>query len=68
MSTQAVANKLVEFCTAGRYEECYEQRYSLNCLSIEPDGATVEVCEGMEEIAAKGIAWTEQMKKFHGLP
>jgi len=66
MSTQEIANKLVAFCKEGKYEECYEQLYSPNCLSIEPAGAAMELCEGMEQIAAKGIAWTEQMKDFHG--
>ncbi len=66
MNTQDMANKLVAFCREGKYEECYEQLYSENCISIEPAGAFMEVCEGMEQIAAKGIAWTEQMKEFHG--
>jgi len=66
MSTEEVANKLVAFCQAGKYEECYEQLYSANCMSIEPAGAPMEVCEGLEQIAAKGIAWTEQIKELHG--
>jgi len=66
MTTQEIANKLVTLCKAGKYEECYEQLYSPNCMSIEPAGAALEVCEGLDQIAAKGIAWTEQMKEYHG--
>ncbi len=66
MNTKDVADRLVAFCKEGKYEECYEQLYSPNCISIEPAGAAMEVCEGLEQIAAKGIVWTEQMKEFHG--
>lgn len=66
MTTQEVANRLVELCNAGDYETCYKELYSPQCVSIEPKGAMMERCEGLEAMAEKGKAWNEMMEEFHG--
>lgn len=66
MTTQEVANKLVELCRKGDFQTVYQELYSPECVSLEPKGAPMEVCNGMEEIAAKGKAWNESMEEFHG--
>ena len=66
MTTQEIANRLVELCRKGEYGTVYQELYSPQCISIEPKGAQVEVCNGLEEMAAKGKAWNESMEEFHG--
>lgn len=66
MSTQEIANKLADLCRKGDYETIYQELYSPACVSIEPKGAMMEVCEGLEAMAAKGKAWNESMEEFHG--
>jgi len=66
MNTQEVATKLADLCRKGEFETIYRDLYSPECVSIEPKGAPMEVCNGMEEMAAKGKAWNESMEEFHG--
>ncbi len=66
MTTQEIANRLVELCRKGDYETVYKELYSPDCVSLEPKGAMMEVCNGLEEMAAKGKAWNEMMEEYHG--
>ncbi len=66
MTTQEIANKLVDLYKKGEFETIYKELYSPACMSIEPKGAEMEVCNGLEEMAAKGKKWNESMEEFHG--
>jgi len=63
MTTTEVANRLYELCKAGDYNTCYQELYAQDCKSIENDGT---VCNGLEEMAAKGKQWNEGIEEFHG--
>lgn len=66
MTTEEIANKLVAYCRAGKYKECYEELYDLeNVESIEPKGAMNEYCKGMEQLQKKGEAWNAMMEELH---
>jgi len=66
MTTQEVANKLVEYCRKGDYATCYKELYAQECLSLESAGAMMERAEGLEAMAEKGKMWNESMVEFHG--
>ena len=66
MTTQEIANRLVELCRKGDYSTCYEELYSPDVWSIEPKGAMNEKVQGMEGIQMKGKQWNENMLEFHG--
>jgi len=66
MTTQEIATRLVDLCRKGEFETGYKELYSPDCVSIEPEGAQMEVCNGLEEMAAKGKMWNESMEEFHG--
>jgi hypothetical protein len=66
MTTQEIAEKLVAYCREGKYQECYQELYSPNCVSIEPKGSPMERAEGMEQIAEKGKMWNSMVEEFHG--
>lgn len=66
MTTQEIATKLVDLCRKGEFQTVYQELYAPNCVSIEPKGAPMEVCEGLEAMAVKGKAWNESMEEFHG--
>lgn len=65
MSTQEVANKLVEYCRMGQFEKCYQELYSTDCKSIEPQGAMMPLAEGMEAIKKKGEMWQSMVQEIH---
>lgn len=66
MTTQEIANQLVDLCRKGDFETAYRELYSPDCISIEPKGAQIELCEGMEAMKEKGRIWNESMEEFHG--
>lgn len=66
MTTQEVANRWAELCRQGDFKTCYEELYSQECVSIEPQGAQWERAEGMEEMAKKGAMWNEMVTETHG--
>ncbi len=63
MTTQEIANRLVELCNKQDYETCYEELYSPEIVSIEADGTSVQ---GFEAMAAKGKQWNESIEKWNG--
>ena len=66
MTTQEVANRLVEICREGAWQKAYEELYSSNCESIEPAGAPWPHAKGMAEIAKKGEMFNEMVEEMHG--
>lgn len=69
MTTQEVANKLVEYCRAGKFEDAYKELYSPKAVSLEMEGAQgfpLRV-EGMEAIKEKGEQWNSMVEEFHGM-
>ena len=60
MTTQEIANKVVELCRQGKFEEAYGL-YSPNIVSVEagaPPGQSRE-SKGMDAVKAKAQWWTE---------
>ncbi len=57
MNTKDLANNLVEWCNKGDYDRCYQELYSPNIVSIEPDWAEHSHLEGMDAVAKKGEWW-----------
>jgi len=63
MTTQEIANRLVELCSKGDYSTCYEELYSPEIKSIEADGSVVN---GFDGIAQKGKEWNANIEEFLG--
>ncbi len=59
METKEIAEKLVAWCNEGNYENCYQQLYSPEIVSIEAPGAQHPISNGFEEVAKKGEWWEE---------
>lgn len=66
MSTQEVANKLVELCRRGEWQQVHDELYHQDCESIEPAGTPWGNVKGMEAIAQKGQQWASSIEEFHG--
>jgi hypothetical protein len=67
MSTQEIANRLVELCRVGDYATCYQELFSNDAVSIEPDHTPApQRAEGMDAILEKGKAWQEMIEEVHG--
>lgn len=65
MSTQEVANRLVELCRTGAYDQAHQELYAADALSIEPEGTPNPRVQGMDAIKAKGEQWQQTMEEVH---
>ncbi len=66
MSTQEIANRLVELCRKGDYPTCYQELFSSNAKSIEPNADFgPPVTEGLDNILKKGQALNEMVEEMH---
>lgn len=69
MTTQEIANKLVEYCSTGDWEKAHAELYADNAISIEMEGAkefTYKV-EGLDAIKEKGVKFESMVEEFHGM-
>ena len=60
MSTQEVANTLVQLCSQGKFDEATAKLYAPDILSVEagaPPGQSRET-KGLDAVKAKGEWWT----------
>jgi len=66
MTTQEIANRLVSLCREGKFQECIEELYSPDIISIEPEGGPWETkVQGFEALAKKGKEWEDMVAEFH---
>ena len=65
MSTQEVADRLVEMCRQGQNMEALSELYAENCVSREMPGAPVELTEGLAAIKKKSETWYATVEEIH---
>jgi len=65
MTTQEVANRLVELCRAGKYEQTVKELYSPDIVSIEPEGMPNRIVKGLDGIAEKGKKFESMIEKMN---
>jgi SnoaL-like domain len=70
-STKEVADRLVELCRHGKFEEAIKELYSKDAESIEPAKAAAQGWDihikGLDKFAEKGEQWRGMTEKFHGV-
>jgi len=66
MTTQEVANRLVELCRTGQILQAQEELYGETIVSIEPKGAQVERAEGLKAVSEKGKNFAGMIEERHG--
>ena len=65
MTTQEIADRLVALCREGKYDQVYQELYSEDAWSIEPEGNPFGTSKGMEAMKEKGKQWNEMVETFH---
>jgi hypothetical protein len=65
MTTQEVANRLVELCREGKYEQAVKELYSPEIVSVEAEGSPHRIVKGLEAIAKKGERFESKIEKMN---
>ena len=66
MTTQEIADRLIELCRQGNYQQAQEELYHKDAESIEPEGTPGGNAKGMDAIAEKGKQWAGSVEAVHG--
>ena len=68
MTTQEIANRLVELCSKGDYETAQNELFAQDCISIEPYGTPEfeKETKGLDAIKAKGKKWASMVEENYG--
>jgi len=65
MTTQEVANRLVELCRAGKNDQAVKELYAPEIVSVEPEGVPNRIVKGLAAIAEKGRKFQDSIAQFN---
>ena len=66
MTTQEVANRLIELCRMGQIQQAIEELYGVEIASIEPANSFVKSAKGIQAVVAKGKEFASMIEERHG--
>jgi hypothetical protein len=68
MTTQEIADRLVELCRQGEYEKAQKELYANDAISIEPYStpAFEKETKGLKAILEKGHKFEAMVEEMHG--
>jgi len=69
MSTQDIANRLVELCSKGDFEGAQKELFADDCVSIEPHASPAfeKETKGLDAIIEKGKKWASMVEEYHSM-
>lgn len=65
MTTQQIADRLVELCRQGKFEEAQSELFAEHAKSVEAEGAPNRIVEGAAAIRKKGQEFDETVEAVH---
>ncbi|MEM9364234.1 MAG: nuclear transport factor 2 family protein [Bacteroidota bacterium] len=66
MTTQEVANRLVDLCRQGLFMDAIKELYSQDIVSIEPDGSPMKEVKGLDAVLQKTEHFNTMVEETHG--
>jgi len=66
MTTQEIANRLVELCRNGQSDQAYKELFAKDAVAVEPAKWNVPDTKGLDALLEKSKKWTENISEFHG--
>lgn len=66
MTTQDIANKLVELCRTQQYDQAYKDLFAKDAVANEPAYTQQPEVKGLDNLLAKGAQFAADVKEFHG--
>lgn len=69
MTTQAIANLLVELCRQGQFETAQTELFAKDAVSKEPYATPDfdQETKGMDAILEKGRKWSDMVEQMHNM-
>ena len=69
MTTQQIADRLVELCRTGQFEQAYTELFADDAVSIEPEamGPFEKETKGLDNLHKKAQQFGEMTEEVHGV-
>lgn len=69
MTTQQIADRLVELCRQGKFGTAQKELYATDAVSTETEEspAFAKETKGLDAIEKKGQVWMEMVQEMHGV-
>ena len=65
MTIEAIANRLVEICRAGNWNDAYRELFAADAKAYEMEGVPDRMTEGVDALIAKGEAHAANWETVH---
>lgn len=65
MSIEAIANRLVEICRAGNWNDAYRELFATDAIAYEMEGLPDRITRGVDNLIAKGEAHAANWETVH---
>lgn len=65
MTTQQLADRLVELCRSGKNDQCYTELFAPHATAHEMPGFPNADTKGVDQLLAKSAAWAENVQEIH---
>lgn len=66
MTTQEIANRLVELCRTGQNAQAYKELFSPDAIAIEPESTPQRETKGLDALLAKLDYFGTMIETYHG--
>ena len=67
MTTVDIANRLVEICRSGQFDDAYHELFSPDAVAYEMEGYPDRITKGIDALLAKSKGFAEEVKEMHAL-
>ncbi|MFT6865953.1 MAG: hypothetical protein ACJA08_000779 [Cyclobacteriaceae bacterium] len=67
MTTEQIANRMVTLLRNGEYATIYQELFSPDVISAEPEGTPWGSVKGLDELAKKGVEFNKLVEAFHSV-
>ncbi|GAB5552465.1 MAG: hypothetical protein Sapg2KO_20560 [Saprospiraceae bacterium] len=65
MTTQEIANRLVDLCRTGQHDQAYKELFSKDAVSVEPAKWNIPDTTGIDALLAKSKQWQDDVEEIH---
>ena len=66
MTTNEIANRLVELCRTGQNEQAYKELFSADAEAIEPAHSEAPPAKGLDALLQKSAYFSSMIETMHG--
>ena len=65
MTTQEIANRLVDLCRMGQHDQAYQELFAADAVAVEPAKWNIPDTVGLDALLEKSKGWQADVEEIH---